>query len=98
MRPSGSRSMRTLRDGSELALDFGMEELALPVGDVRKILSCFRAKWVPVCVKKTRQNKRLEPRPDSIRTGRTLGPVATNLHPLHILTTRNFLHPQSCIF
>jgi N-ethylmaleimide reductase len=29
-----------------------MEELALPVGDVRKILSCFRAKWVPVYVKK----------------------------------------------
>jgi hypothetical protein len=28
----------------------------------------FRAKWTPVRVKKTRQNKRLEPGSDSIRT------------------------------
>jgi hypothetical protein len=27
MRPSASRSMRTLREGSGLALDFGMEDL-----------------------------------------------------------------------
>ena len=31
-------------------------------------LERFRAKWIPVRVKKTRQNKRLEPRSDSIRT------------------------------
>src|ERR1700730_15565721 len=48
MRPSGSRSMRTLREGSDLALDFGMEELALPVPNVRWILSCFRSKRVRV--------------------------------------------------
>jgi hypothetical protein len=33
-------------------------------------LERFRAKWIPVCVKKTRQNKNLEPRSDSIGTGR----------------------------
>src|ERR1700680_4593131 len=48
MRPSGSRSMRTLREGSDVALDFGMEELALPVPNVRWILSCFRSKRVRV--------------------------------------------------
>jgi hypothetical protein len=32
----------------------------------------FRAKWVPVRVKKTLQNKRLEPRSDSIRTEKVL--------------------------
>src|SRR6202048_1038016 len=48
MRPSGSRSMPTLREGSEVALDFGMEELALPVPNVRWILSCFRSKRVRV--------------------------------------------------
>jgi hypothetical protein len=29
----------------------------------------FRAKWVPVRVKKTRQNKEIGPRSDSIGTG-----------------------------
>jgi hypothetical protein len=29
----------------------------------------FRAKWIPVRVKKTRQNKNLEPRSDFIGTG-----------------------------
>src|ERR1700755_372687 len=32
----------------------------------------FQAKWVPVRVKKTRQNKKLEPRFDSIETGKAL--------------------------
>jgi hypothetical protein len=34
----------------------------------------FRAKWEPVRVKKTRQNKRLEPGSDPIRTEKALGP------------------------
>ena len=33
----------------------------------------FRAKWIPVRVKKTRQNKNLEPRSDSIGTEKALG-------------------------
>ncbi|BBB95422.1 hypothetical protein BE61_08400 [Bradyrhizobium elkanii USDA 61] len=33
-------------------------------------LERFRAKWIPVRVKKTRQNKNLEPRSDSIGTGK----------------------------
>jgi hypothetical protein len=36
------------------------------------ILERFRAKWTPVRVKKTRQNKRLEPGSDSIRTDKAL--------------------------
>src|SRR6202035_3727610 len=35
-------------------------------------LERFRAKWIPVRVKKTRQNKRLEPGSDSIRTDKAL--------------------------
>src|SRR5271170_6790971 len=35
-------------------------------------LERFRAKWTPVRVKKTRQNKRLEPRSDSSRTEKVL--------------------------
>src|SRR5580698_7292316 len=35
-------------------------------------LERFRAKWIPVRVKKTRQNKNLEPGSDSIRTGKAL--------------------------
>src|ERR1700733_6863003 len=38
-----------------------------------KILERFRARWIPVRVKKTRQNKRLEPGSDSIRTDKALG-------------------------
>ncbi len=37
-----------------------------------KVLERFRAKWTPVRVKKTRQNKRLEPGSDSIRTDKAL--------------------------
>jgi hypothetical protein len=33
-------------------------------------LERFRAKWIPVRVKKTRQNESLEPGSDSIRPGR----------------------------
>src|SRR4051794_19870269 len=36
-------------------------------------LERFRAKWIPVRVKKTRQNKNLEPGSDSIRTQKALG-------------------------
>src|ERR1700722_387104 len=36
-------------------------------------LERFRAKWIPVRVKKTRQNKNLEPRSDSIGTEKALG-------------------------
>jgi hypothetical protein len=35
-------------------------------------LERFRAKWMPVRVKKTRQNRRLEPGSDSIRTDKAL--------------------------
>jgi hypothetical protein len=38
------------------------------------LLERFRAKWTPVRVKKTRQNKRLELGSDSIRTDKALGP------------------------
>jgi hypothetical protein len=38
-----------------------------------RLLERFRAKWKPVRVKKTRQNKRVEPRFDSIKTGMALG-------------------------
>ena len=40
----------------------------------RSPLERFRAKWIPVRVKKTRQNKKLEPGSDSIRTGKALAP------------------------
>ncbi len=36
----------------------------------------FRAKWIPVRVKKTRQSKKLEPGSDSIRTDKALAAVA----------------------
>src|ERR1700722_5747606 len=41
----------------------------------RSVLERFRAKWIPVRVKKTRQNKILEPRSDSIGTEQALGNV-----------------------
>jgi hypothetical protein len=37
------------------------------------MLERFRAKWIPVRVKKTRQNKNPEPRSDSIGTEKALG-------------------------
>ncbi len=37
------------------------------------MLGRFQAKWKPVRVKKTRQIKNLEPRFDSIETGKALG-------------------------
>ena len=36
------------------------------------VLERFRAKWIPVRVKKARQNKNLEPRSDSIGTEKAL--------------------------
>src|SRR5438128_11855139 len=52
-------------------------------GQVRPFLLCerafkfrplerFQAKWIPVRVKKTRQNKKIEPRSDSIGTEKAL--------------------------
>jgi hypothetical protein len=35
---------------------------------VKQRLERFRAKWIPVRVKKMRQNKKIEPRSDSIGT------------------------------
>ncbi|SFJ99092.1 hypothetical protein SAMN04487925_114142 [Bradyrhizobium sp. cf659] len=35
-------------------------------------LKRFPAKWIPARVKKTRQNENLEPRSDSIGTGKAL--------------------------
>jgi hypothetical protein len=46
----------------------------------RTFLERFRTKWKPVRVKKTRQNKNLEPRSDSIGTEKAL--VAVILMPL----------------
>src|SRR3954463_5932591 len=40
-------------------------------------LERFRAKWIPVRVKKTRQNKNLEPGSDSITTGKAPGGAPT---------------------
>ncbi|MCP1807092.1 hypothetical protein ABIF73_000536 [Bradyrhizobium japonicum] len=36
----------------------------------RKALERFQAKWIPVRIKKTRQNKKLMPRSDSVGTER----------------------------
>src|SRR5882724_13688626 len=41
-------------------------------------LERFQAKWIPVRVKKTRQNKRIEPRSDSIGTEKALALLANN--------------------
>src|SRR5271154_4644563 len=41
-------------------------------GATSPALERLRAKWIPVRVKKTRQNKNLEPRSDSIGTGKAL--------------------------
>ena len=43
-------------------------------------LERFRAKWIPVRVKKTRQNKNLEPRSDSIGTEKALALDITGCH------------------
>jgi ISXO2-like transposase domain len=46
---------------------------ARQVGGLYRLrLERFRAKWIPVRVKKTRQTKRLEPGSDSIRTDKAL--------------------------
>src|ERR1700744_1986476 len=45
---------------------------------ISRQLERFRAKWIPVCVKKTRQNKRLEPGSDSIRTDKARGEFRRN--------------------
>jgi hypothetical protein len=41
------------------------------------VLERFRAKWIPVRVKKTRQNRKLEPGSDSIRTEQALDAAPT---------------------
>src|SRR5258708_5071870 len=48
----------------------------------------FRAKWTPVRVKKTRQNKRLELRSDSIGTVKALARRDLQLHDVHFLRGR----------
>jgi hypothetical protein len=45
-------------------------------------LERFRAKWIPVRVKKTRQNKNLEPRSDPIGTEKALA-LRQPLQPFH---------------
>jgi hypothetical protein len=47
-------------------------EFYIPEEAVNARLERFRAKWTPVRVKKTCQNKKLEPRSDSIRTEKAL--------------------------
>ena len=53
-------------------------------GDVPRaiLLERFRAKWTPVRVKKTRQNNKLEPGSDSIRTDKALAAPADALDAL----------------
>src|SRR5882757_8775149 len=64
--PSGSRSMRTLREGSELALDFGMAEYArlwwvcrccgdYPPQRTRQHLPRRTASWPDIAVRRDRQ-------------------------------------------
>src|SRR6185437_4206548 len=48
-----------------------------------RFTKALRAKWVPVRVKKTRQNKKVEPGSDSIRTEMALRP--TQRRPLNSL-------------
>ena len=56
------------------------------------ILERFPAKWIPVRVKKTRQNKRLELRSDSIGTEKALTPVG--MTPRSISETRGRVIPR----
>jgi hypothetical protein len=58
---------------------------------MRLPLERFRAKWIPVRVKKTRQNKNLEPRSDSIGAEKAL--VHRRVHDLALgrLLRREFL-------
>ena len=48
---------------------------AVSAAVARDALERFRAKWIPVRVRKTRQNKNLEPRFNSIETERALGSI-----------------------
>src|ERR1700726_5321605 len=87
MRPSSSRVRQVhyfttwgsadVRSGSKANLKAGNDR-SPPFSQQRTLsgrrLERFRAKWIPVRVKKTRQNKRLEPGSDSIRTDKALGP------------------------
>jgi hypothetical protein len=45
----------------------------IPSSDEGLTLEHFQAKWTPVRVKKIRENKNLEPRFDSIKSGNALG-------------------------
>ena len=60
------------QDASNLPQNFSedIEDLKLHGG--ARVVERFRAKWIPVRVKKTRQNKKLEPGSDPIRTGKAL--------------------------
>ena len=46
-------------------------------GDLAESLERFRAKWAPVRVRETRQNKNLKPRSDSIGTEKALAVLCT---------------------
>ena len=48
----------------------------------------FRAKWIPVRVKKTRQNKNLEPRSDSLGTEKALEHFQAKWTPVRVKKTR----------
>jgi len=48
-------------------------------GGRRDVLERFQAKWAPVRMKKTRQNKKLEPGSDSIRTDQALAGAIAGL-------------------
>ena len=81
--PSGDFDRRTplekarrLDDGDRDIFDdrYPLPDRALYFPGQRRFLERFRAKWIPVRVKKTRQNKRLESGSDSIRTDKALSP------------------------
>jgi hypothetical protein len=52
----------------------------MTVSDAFPQTKAFSAKWIPVRVKKTRQNKKLEPRSDSIGTEKALASESRDKH------------------
>jgi hypothetical protein len=57
-------------------------------------LERFRAKWTPVRVKKTRQNKKLEPGSDLIRTDQALHLLARSTAKAQIYRGATRLHQK----
>ena len=66
--------MRQTHCGSEGLIVLQQGECQRAGVVIGALLERFRAKWIPVRVKKTRQNKNLEPRSDSIGTEMALEP------------------------